>query len=186
MLGAKRVIFEKPGLLGEHMIPLYIKGHLDGVPVSRMLVDGDACVNIMPCLVFEKLGYMDEELMKTNMTLRGFSGEASKAKGIVSMELTVGSKTIPMVFFVMKVKGRYKLLLGPDWIHANGCVPSMLHQCVIQWVRDEMEMLEVYSSECVAAVKAEGDFHGKDVRCLTGTDLSEYDYISVGQADLFL
>jgi hypothetical protein len=63
-----------------------------------MLVDGGACVNIMPYAVFEKLGHKDDELMKTNMTLSGFSGEASEAKGIISKELTVGSKTIPTTF----------------------------------------------------------------------------------------
>jgi hypothetical protein len=40
-------VFEKPEKLGQHMKPLYIKGHLDGKPVSRMLVDDGACVNIM-------------------------------------------------------------------------------------------------------------------------------------------
>jgi hypothetical protein len=52
----------------------------------------------MPYAVFEKLGHKDDELMKTNMTLSGFSGEASEAKGIISKELTVGSKTIPTTF----------------------------------------------------------------------------------------
>ena len=32
--------------------------------------------------------------MKTNMGLSGFSGELSEAKGVISMELTVGSKTL--------------------------------------------------------------------------------------------
>jgi hypothetical protein len=39
-LGAKRVVFKKPEALGQHMKPLYIKGHLDGRSVNRMLVDG--------------------------------------------------------------------------------------------------------------------------------------------------
>jgi hypothetical protein len=54
----------------------------------------------------------------------------------VSKELTVGSKTLPMAFFVVDVKGRYNILLVCDWIHANECVLSTLHQCVIQWVSD--------------------------------------------------
>jgi hypothetical protein len=66
----------------------------------------------LPCSVFEKLGHKEDELMKKNMTLSGFSGEASDAKGIISKELTVGSKTTPTTFFVVNVKGRYNLLLG--------------------------------------------------------------------------
>jgi hypothetical protein len=61
------------------------------------------------------------------MTLNGFAGEANDTKGIVSKELTVGSKTVPTTFFVVDVKGKYNALLGRDRIHANGCVPSMLH-----------------------------------------------------------
>jgi hypothetical protein len=53
-LGAKSAVFEKPKNPGHHMKPLYIKGYLDGKPINRMLVDGGACVNIMPYNLFEK------------------------------------------------------------------------------------------------------------------------------------
>jgi predicted aspartyl protease len=126
-LGAEIAVFQKPNKMGQHMKPLYIKGYLDGEPINHMLVDTGACVNIMPHVVFEKLGHHESELMKTNMVLNGFSGEASEAKGILSKELTVGSKTVPMAFFVVDVKGKYNVLLGREWIHTNGCVPSTLH-----------------------------------------------------------
>jgi hypothetical protein len=130
-LGAERAVFEKSELVGQHMKPLYIKGHLNGKLINKMLVDGGVCVNIMPTAMFERLGHRDEDLMKTNMTLSSFLGEASDAKGIISMELTVGSKTILTAFFVVNIKGKYNILLGQDWIHANGCVPSTLHQCIV-------------------------------------------------------
>jgi hypothetical protein len=59
----------------------------------RVLFLTGACVNIMPYILFKKLGYKEEELMKTNMVLSDFSREANNAKGIISKELTVGSKT---------------------------------------------------------------------------------------------
>jgi hypothetical protein len=68
----------------------------------------------------------------------------------VSKELTVGSKTMTTTFFVVDVKGRYNVLLGRDWIHVNGCVPSTLHQCVIQWVGDSVEIMEADELEFVA------------------------------------
>jgi hypothetical protein len=49
--------------------PLYIRGHIDGKPVSRMLVDGGTVVNLMSYIIFKKLGREDDELMKTNLTL---------------------------------------------------------------------------------------------------------------------
>jgi hypothetical protein len=163
------------------MKPLYIKGHLDGTPVNRMLVDGGACVNIMPCSLFKRLDDEEGELMKTNMTLSGFLGEASEAKGIVSKELTVGSKTIPTAFFVVDVKGKYNILLGRDWVHANGCVMSTLHQCVIQWIGDEVEVIAADDVACVAMAETHEDLQDREVHFLSGRDLSEYDYISVGQ-----
>jgi hypothetical protein len=87
------------------MRPLYVKGHIDGIPVGRMMIDGGASVNIMPVALFEKLGCREGDLKRTNMSSRGFSGEPAEANGIVSKELTIGSKTMPTTFFVVDVKG---------------------------------------------------------------------------------
>jgi hypothetical protein len=82
--------------------------------------------------LFKKLRRSDDELIKTNMTVSGVGGgEPKGAKGIVSMELTVGSKTLATTFFVAETQGNFSLILGPDWIHANQCVPSTLHQFLI-------------------------------------------------------
>jgi hypothetical protein len=115
------------------MEPLYIKGHLDGTPVGKMMVDGGASVNIMLVTLFEILGHTEEDLKHTNMSLRGFAVEPAEAKGIISKELTVGSKTVPTAFFVVDIGGRYNVLLGRDWIHMNGCILLTLHQCVVHW-----------------------------------------------------
>jgi hypothetical protein len=100
-----------------------------------MLVDGGAIVNLMSYSLFEKLGGSDDELIKTNMTVSGVrGGEPMGAKGVISMELTVGSKTLAMAFFVTETQGNFSLIFGCDWIHANQWVPSTLHQFLIQWV----------------------------------------------------
>jgi hypothetical protein len=96
-----------------------------------MLIDGGASVNILPLLLFKKLGHIEGELKCTNLSLSGFAGDPTKAKGIIYKEVTVGSKAVPMAFFMVDVKGRYNMLLGRNWIHANECVPSTLHQCII-------------------------------------------------------
>jgi hypothetical protein len=75
-------------------------------------------------LTFEKLGYCEGELMKMNTSLSAFTGEVTETKGVLSVELMIGSKTLATAFFMVDVKGRYDLLLGQDWIHTNGCVPS--------------------------------------------------------------
>jgi hypothetical protein len=59
-IGPKEAVFEKPEELSQHLKPLYIWGQIDGRPISRMLIDGGAAVNLMSCLVFKKLGREDE------------------------------------------------------------------------------------------------------------------------------
>ena len=45
--------------------------------------------------------------------------EPLSTKGVTSMELTIGNKTLATAFFVSEVQGNYNLILGRDWIHAN-------------------------------------------------------------------
>jgi hypothetical protein len=62
------------------------------------------------------------------------------------MDFTVGGKTVPTSFFVINSKGSYTILLGRDWIHANCCIPSTMHQCLIQWDGDEVEVVHADDS----------------------------------------
>jgi hypothetical protein len=70
-LSPKETVFEKPEESSQHMKPLYVRGHIDGRPISQMLVDGGTAVNLMSYSVFKKLGREDDELMKTNLMLNG-------------------------------------------------------------------------------------------------------------------
>jgi hypothetical protein len=68
--------------------------------------------------------------------------------------LTIGGKTLPTTFFVINGKGAYNLLLGRDWIHVNCCVPSIMHQCLTQWVRDKIEVVPGDSSYIIASAES--------------------------------
>jgi hypothetical protein len=54
-----------------------------------------------------------------------------EARGIVSMELIVGSKSLTTTFFIVELQGNYSVILGCDRMHANYCVPSTLHPFLI-------------------------------------------------------
>jgi hypothetical protein len=73
--GPKDAIFQKPKDTDNHLKALYMKGHINGKPISRMLVDGATIINLMPYSLLKKLGGSDEELIKTNMTISGVGGE---------------------------------------------------------------------------------------------------------------
>jgi hypothetical protein len=70
-LGPKEAMFEKPEESSQHMKLLYIRSHINGRLISRMLVSGSAIVNLMLYSVFKKIKREDEELVKTNLTLKG-------------------------------------------------------------------------------------------------------------------
>jgi hypothetical protein len=52
----KEVVLEKPEESRQHVKPLYIRGHINGKPISRMLVNGDVAVNLMSYAMFKMLG----------------------------------------------------------------------------------------------------------------------------------
>jgi hypothetical protein len=113
-LGPKEVVFEKPEESNQHLKPLYIRGHIDGKSISMMLLDGGAAVNLMSYSVFKKLGREDYELIRTNLTLNSVGGNPMEAWGVVSMEFTVGSKSLATAFFIVEVQGIYSVILGHD------------------------------------------------------------------------
>ena len=94
------------------------------------------------------------------------------------MELTIGSKTLAMAFFVSEVQGNFNLILGWDWNHANQCIPSTLHQLHIQWIGDEVEVVHGDTSSFVALSDSNSVSAHDNVKCLSGLDLSDYDLIS--------
>ena len=131
--GPRPVIFEKPRDKNyKHLKALYIRGYINEQPVNKMLVDTGAAVNIMSYSMLRRLGRSAADLIKTNVTLSDFNSQASETHGVLNVDLTVGRKTIPTSFFIIDSKSTYAVLLGRDWIHANCCIPSTMHQCLIQ------------------------------------------------------
>jgi hypothetical protein len=185
-LGPQDAIFKKPMELEDHLKLLYIRGHLNGIPVARMLVDGGATVNVMPYFTFKKLGKTDAELIKMSMTLTGIGGDGPiSPKGVTFVKLTMGSKTIPTAFFIAEVQGNYNVILGHDWIRANRCVPSTLHQFLIQWVDDEVEIVHADVSACVVVANSSSWSH-YNIKFFSDQDISDCDFVSVSNDGFIL
>ena len=82
--------FEKPeDEKRKHLKALFLKGFVDGKPVTKMLVAGGAVVNIMPYAMLRKLGKGSEDLTKTDMMLKDFEGVVSPAVGALCVDLTI-------------------------------------------------------------------------------------------------
>ena len=177
--GPRDAMFRKPKDSYNPLKSLYMRGHINGKSISRMLVDGGAIVNLMPYSLYKKLGGEDEELIKTNMTVSGVGGgDFIGAKCVASMELTVGSKTLATGFFVSEVQGNFSLILRHNWIHANQCVPSTLHQFLILWIGDEVEIVPGDTSSFIAIANSNSVGANDNIKCLSSLDLSDYELIS--------
>jgi hypothetical protein len=103
-LDPKEDTFEKSEESSQHLKPSYVWGHIDGRPISRKLVDDGAVINLMPYSVFKKLGREDDTLVKTTLTLNDEGGNPIEARGVISMKLTVGSKSLTTAFFIDEVQ----------------------------------------------------------------------------------
>jgi hypothetical protein len=154
-LGPAAIVFEKPAdKKYRHLKPLYVKGFINGKPVGKMLGDTRVSVNVVPYFLCHKIGRLADDLVKTNIMLNDFKGSPSLVRQVLNMELTIGQKTTNTSFFIIDTHGPYLALLGRDWIHANCCVPSMMHQCMIQWNSDDVKVVHADESCDVAMAEA--------------------------------
>jgi hypothetical protein len=65
-----QAIFENPeDEKRQHLKALSLRGFVNGKPVTRMLVDGGAVVNLMPYTLLGKFGKCDEDLTQIDMML---------------------------------------------------------------------------------------------------------------------
>jgi hypothetical protein len=123
-----------------------------------------------------RLGCSIEDLIKTNVTLSDFNGQASEAQGILNVDLTVGSKTVLTSFFIVSSKSTYTVLLGRDWIPASYCIPSMMHQCLIHWDGDKVEVVHADDSIEIS-LAAMSIWYAEDQESISGISLEGYDRV---------
>ena len=49
----------------KHLKPLFMKGYINGKPMTKMLVDRGAAANLMPYATYRKLGLGEEDMIQT-------------------------------------------------------------------------------------------------------------------------
>jgi hypothetical protein len=79
------------------------------------------------------------------------------------------------------VQGNCSVILGHDWIHVNRCIPSILHQFLIQWINNEIAVVHANASTYIALVDATGDWQHGSTQWLSGKDLIGYDFLNVSK-----
>lgn len=83
-----KLTFDKPSRnMIQHLKPLYIKVQIEGRPINRVLIDKGAAVNILPLSIMRKLLKVESDLMPIDVFVCGFSGNATRTKGVLLLEL---------------------------------------------------------------------------------------------------
>ncbi|XP_050915465.1 uncharacterized protein LOC127130515 [Lathyrus oleraceus] len=133
----QNAFFERPDdSMKAHLKPLFIKGKVENIGVNKILVDGGAAVNLMPHFMLKRIGKDDSDAKPHNMVLSNYEGKVGTTIGVIQVNLTVGTITRPTMFMVIASRANYNLLLGREWIHGVGAVPSSMHQRIAIWRPD--------------------------------------------------
>ncbi|KAM1789817.1 hypothetical protein ACFX12_033939 [Malus domestica] len=129
-------------LLGSkpHNRHLFVSGYVREHKVNRMLVDGGSAINIMPKSTMTTIGIKTDELSLSRLLIQGFNQGGQRAMGMIRVEITIGELKSSTIFHVIDARTSYGLLLGRPWIHANGVVPSTLHQR-LKFYREEVKVI---------------------------------------------
>lgn len=125
----QNAFFEQPDTaMKSHLKPLFITRKVEDIPINKTFVDCGATVNLMPHHILRKIGKYDTDAKPHNMVLSNYEGKVGTTLGVIQVELTVGTITRSMMFMIVETKTNYNLLLGREWIHGVGVVPSFMHQ----------------------------------------------------------
>lgn len=115
--------------------------------MNKVFVVDSATANLMPYTLFKKMGKCDDDLRQHNMVLSNYEGKTSNILGVIQVDLAVGTTTRSTLFMVINSRENLNLLLGREWIHGIGAIPSIVHQRLIIWRKDDiMENIEVDQS----------------------------------------
>jgi hypothetical protein len=71
-------------------------------------------------------------------------------------------------YCVLHRQGNYSVILSRDWMHDNRYIPSSLHQFLIQWIDDEIEVVHADMSAYIALADAMADWQHGGAQCPSG------------------
>jgi len=169
-LRRKYVLFSKPTFaMRQHLRPLYVSADMMDKRVSRILVDTGAAVSVLTVQTMNFLQVPKEKILDSKMKVKSFAGNIAQTLGVVILKIRVGPSEMYQTFFVAECTAPYTMILGRDWLHQAGCVPSSLHQELAIWnpETDESEIIKADPRPfSVAACFVDASYYSEDMRPL--------------------
>uniref|UniRef100_A0A151UEZ6 Uncharacterized protein n=1 Tax=Cajanus cajan TaxID=3821 RepID=A0A151UEZ6_CAJCA len=131
-----------------HLKPLLLILMIEGHEVNKVLVDGGAAVNILLRTMLKRFGKSTADLKPHNILISDYAGNSSHLEGMILLDVQIGSMKRTTMFIVTPSKTNFNVLLGREWIHGVGAIPSTVHQKIFFWNDDEgLEVLDADQKE---------------------------------------
>nr|KYP72659.1 Transposon Ty3-I Gag-Pol polyprotein [Cajanus cajan] len=93
--------------------------------------------------MLKRFGKLLGDLKPHNIMISDYAGKSSHPEGMILLDVQIGSVKRTTMFIVTPSKANFNVLLGREWIHGVGAVPSTMHQKIFFWNDDEgLEVLE--------------------------------------------
>nr|XP_025888854.1 uncharacterized protein LOC104649327 [Solanum lycopersicum] len=110
-----------------------------GKIVNRVLIDDGSGLNICPLSTLKQLRFDFGKLEQNQVNVRAFDGVQRDTLGAVNLTIQMGPMEFEAKFQVLDIDTSYNLLLGRQFIHMAGSVPSTLHQMMkLVWKNEEL------------------------------------------------
>ena len=110
-----------------HTRPLQITTECMGAKVPVALIDNESALNICPFKTTLTISLDMETIVPSFLTVRAYDNTLRKVIGTFKAPCKIGPIETIMEFHVMDITLNYNLLLGREWLHFNGAIPSLPH-----------------------------------------------------------
>ncbi|XP_040967871.1 uncharacterized protein [Gossypium hirsutum] len=107
---------------------LHITTRCKGYTLLSVIVDNGSALNVLPLSILNRLPIDDFHMKTCQNVVRAFDGTERKVMGRIDISLEIGPNIYEVDFLMMDIKPSYNCLLGRQWIHLAGAVPSSLYQ----------------------------------------------------------
>ncbi|CAI9757396.1 unnamed protein product [Fraxinus pennsylvanica] len=97
--------------LTKHLRPLYVKALVNGIPVAKVLIDNGTAINTIPSRMMRKFVKTENYMISIEVILTSFNGGSTSTKGVMPLNITVGTTIRTTVFFVIDGPTSYNVLL---------------------------------------------------------------------------
>ena len=109
------------------MKQLHLTTMVEDQIINKILVDGGTAFSILPRSMLQRFGINIEDLIPQNKVVSNFCGKSSDSKGVINLDVLVRNRRIPTMFLVISSQTNFSMLLGREWVHGVGAVPSTVH-----------------------------------------------------------